>query len=370
MSKELTLEHWLILDQMPGLSSSLFQRLIEGLGPDLARLARLHKGNLSQWGLSKEQVNILLQPNQLWLRQGLEWLDSEPSHFILTFCDEAYPEHLRELARPPLLLFGIGDPSVISRPQIAMVGSRNPDTYGREQAYALSRGLAEKGMVVTSGLALGIDGWSHKGALAGKGKTIGVLGCGIDQVYPRRHKELASKIIEQGGCILSEFAPGVPTLAKNFPRRNRIISGLSLGTVVIEAAIKSGSLITARYAIEQGKDVFALPGHIHNPMAQGCHFLIKQGAKLIESADEILEEYPHVRLETSFEAIPNEQKSEAESLARDPLLDSVDYEVTPIDVVAQRSNRPVTAVLSQLVEYELRGLVAAVPGGYIKLRGR
>jgi DNA processing protein len=201
----------------------------------------------------------------------------------------------------------------------------------------------------------------------GEGKTIAVLGTGIDQIYPRRHYELAARIIENNGTIISEFAPETPVRPDNFPRRNRIISGLSVGTLIIEAAIKSGSLITARYALEQDREVFAVPGNINNPLSQGCHYLIKQGAKLVACVEDINDEFQNLKIWKESESAKKLQINATESLASDLLLDSVDFEVTPLDVVAERSGIPVAQVMSQLLEYELRGLVTAVSGGYLKL---
>ena len=200
----------------------------------------------------------------------------------MTLHDARYPELLKQIADPPSILFVQGDVSLLAKWQIALVGSRNPSASGRDTAYEFSRYLAQDGITINSGLAMGIDAASHQGALAAGGKTIAVIGTGLDRVYPAKHRELAHEIASTG-AIVSEFALGTSPRAENFPRRNRIISGLSLGTVVVEAAVKSGSLITARMAMEQGREVFAIPGSIHNPLARGCHQLIRQGAKLVEN---------------------------------------------------------------------------------------
>jgi len=215
--------------------------------------------------------------------------DPIQARHILTLHDPAYPALLKEIADPPPLLFVRGDPAVLSRPQLGIVGSRNPTPGGRSLAEDFARSLSRCGLVVTSGMALGIDAAGHRGALRGGGTTLAVAGTGPDRIYPARHRDLARAIVEQG-AIISEFAPGTPALPSNFPRRNRIISGLSLGVLVVEAACRSGSLITARLAAEQGREVFALPGSIHNPLARGCHHLIRQGAKLVEDIEDIVEE--------------------------------------------------------------------------------
>jgi len=218
----------------------------------------------------------------------LAWL-SETGHHLVTWADTDYPPLLREIPAPPVVLYVIGDRQSLSHPQFAIVGSRNPTPMGRENAQAFAKTLAGAGLTITSGLALGIDGAAHRGALDAGGKTIAVVGTGLDRVYPARHRDLAYAVVQQG-ALVSEFPLGTPPKSENFPVRNRIISGLSLGTLVVEAAVQSGSLITARLATEQGREVFAIPGSIHSPQARGCHALIRQGAKLVETAQDILEE--------------------------------------------------------------------------------
>jgi DNA processing protein len=247
------------------------------------------------------------------------------------------------------------------------VGSRTPSPQGRENAKYFASHLSECGWTITSGLALGIDGLSHQGAMLGGFITIAVLGTAIDKMYPRRHIGLAEKILLNDGVIISEFAPNTLGRAEYFPRRNRLISGLSVGTLIVEAAIRSGSLITARCALEQNREVFALPGSIHSPMSAGCHHLIQQGAKLVTCVEDINEEFQHLILPSLTKKEDKLEKNMLQSLALDKLLDSVDFEVTPLDIVAQRSGIEVADVMSRLLEFELRGIVAAVPGGYIKL---
>ncbi|WP_428982847.1 DNA-processing protein DprA [Paraglaciecola aquimarina] len=271
------------------------------------------------------------------------------------------------MSSPPAILYGYGNCQHLGRHQLAMVGTRNPSAHGKEHAKMFAHKLSQLGWTITSGLALGIDGFSHQGALLDKNITVAILGTAIDKMYPKRHIKLAEQILAHDGVIVSEFAPNTPSKPENFPRRNRIISGLSVGTLIIEAAIKSGSLITARYALEQNREVFALPGNIHNPMAAGCNYLIQQGAKLVTCIEDINEEFGHVNLPCSMINQAIEQKKADQSLASDNLLDSVDFEVTPLDVVAQRSGIAVEKLMSILLEYELCGLVSAVPGGYIKL---
>ena len=281
---------------------------------------------------------------------------------MLCYFDTQYPECLKQIASPPLLLFCKGNLDLLSTPQIAMVGSRSATPNGLTTASQLAYDLVETGFTVTSGLALGIDGAAHKGALASKGHTIAVLGTGIDEVYPKRHRLLFEQI-QKLGLLISEFLPGVKPHASNFPRRNRIISGLSLGVVVVEAEIKSGSLITTKYALEQNREVFAVPGSISSPLSQGCHYLIKQGAKLIENMDDILEEvsiFPKSCLYTNREQEKNKDD--------DPILEQLGFEVTPVDVIAQRVKLPIEQILPRLLDLELEDKIARVIDGYIKLR--
>jgi len=248
-----------------------------------------------------------------------------------------------------------------------MIGTRKPSQYAKEVVDDLVASISEQiDTAITSGMALGIDGLSHRASLHYKVPTIAVLGCGIDIAYPARHRQLYHDI-QQQGAVVSEFPPGTPPHACLFPRRNRIISGLSLGLVVVEAKIKSGSLVTARYALEQNKEIFAVPSAIYNPNAEGCHYLIKSGAKLIENADDILDELPF--LAKSKQIPDKQQKSLNLHLASDTLLDSVSYSATSVDLIAKRTGMPVSEVLTQLLQYELRGIVASTPEGYVKLRG-
>jgi DNA processing protein len=256
-----------------------------------------------------------------------------------------------------------------------MVGSRNPTTVGSETARDFARHLAGMGLTITSGLALGIDAASHRGALDAKGQTISVMGTGVDRIYPAAHRDLAHAIVAGGGALVSEYPPGTPPLSGNFPRRNRIISGLSLGTLVVEAARQSGSLITARMAGEQGREVFAIPGSIHNPLARGCHQLIRDGARLVETAQDVLAELaPRLRgliaeaLETREQTIPGEDESLDEEYQR--LLVHVGDEATPVDRLVERSGLTAEVVSSMLLILELRGLITPVPGGYSRTRMR
>jgi DNA processing protein len=272
---------------------------------------------------------------------------------------------LRELEDAPPLLFLRGEVTQLHNPQLAVVGSRNPSVIGRETAYDFCRSLADSGLVITSGLALGVDAAAHRGALAGGGQTVAVFGTGLDRVYPAAHRELAHDIVEQGGVLVSEYAPGTAPLPGNFPRRNRIISGLSLGTLVVEAALRSGSLITARLAVEQGREVFAIPGSIHNPLARGCHQLIRQGAKLVETAQDILEELaPQLKAAIAEPQGMTECGGEALDEEYQRLLACLHEAPSSVDQLVTRSGLTADAVSSMLLLLELQGYVVSTAGGY------
>jgi DNA processing protein len=361
------LENWLKLAQIPSFSVVSLQKLKKKFDVQLSELFALSNASLKEIGFNHQQIEAILHPDESAINASLGWLNTADNRFLLHFDHPNYPSLLKQIASPPPLIYGYGDPQYLNNYQIAMVGSRAPSPQGKENAKFFASRLSECGWTITSGLALGIDGLSHQGAVLGGFTTVAVLGTAIDKMYPRRHIKLAEQILQNNGVIISEFAPNTPGRPEYFPRRNRIISGLSVGTIIVEAAIRSGSLITARCALEQNREVFALPGNIHNPMSAGCHHLIQQGAKLVTCVEDINEEFQHLILPTSREKVHKSEKNMTQSLASDKLLDSVDFEVTPLDIVAQRSGIEVAEVMSQLLEYELRGLVTAVPGGYIKL---
>jgi DNA processing protein len=299
------------------------------------------------------------------LAPTLDWL-AQPGHLFLTLADSDYPELLKQIDAPPPVLYLIGNAELLHQPQLAVVGSRNPTPNGLVNAREFARTLASAGLCITSGLAIGIDGAAHQGALDGEGHTVAVTGTGLDRVYPASQRELAHRIADQG-VLVSEFSPGTPPLAANFPRRNRIISGLSIGTLVVEAALKSGSLITARLALEQGREVFAIPGSIHNPLARGCHTLIRQGAKLVETASDIMEELAPLLggLESTSEtgadpSSPPDRNLDPEYLQ---LLESVGHDPTSVDSIIERSGLTADIVSSMLLLLELEGYVSSATGG-------
>lgn len=283
----------------------------------------------------------------------LRWLDI-PGNHLVTLADSDYPRHLLEIPDPPPLLYLKGRRELLGAPMLAIVGSRNATPQGASNAEAFASALSQAGLSIVSGLALGIDAAAHRGGLAGAASSLAVVGTGLDIVYPARNKALAHRLAE-GGALISEFPIGTPSIAANFPRRNRIISGLSLGCLVVEAALQSGSLITARLAAEQGREVFAIPGSIHSPVARGCHKLIKQGAKLVESAQDVLDE---LRWQV---AAPT---AAAPGTCDDPLLAALGFEPVSMDVLAERVGLTPDRLSAMLLERELQGSVATLPGGF------
>ncbi len=367
------LHYWLALYRAPGVGSTTFHTLLDQFGSPRAVFEA--KQQLSACGfLGKPALEYLRAPDWAAVEKDLAWL-AQPGHHALTFADPAYPQLLRETDGAPPLLFVVGDPAVLSTPQLAIVGSRNPTPGGRETAQDFARHLVATGLTITSGLALGVDAASHRGALDGGGLTIAVAGTGLDRVYPARHRDLAHQIAERG-ALVSEFVPGTPPLPDHFPRRNRIISGLSLGTLVVEAAQRSGSLITARVAAEQGREVFAIPGSIHNPLAHGCHALIRQGAKLVETANDILEELGPSFQSLSPASIVLPQRNDyggvnvevdAETLK---VMNCLGYEPTSIDRLVERSGLTAESVSSILLVLELQGYVSSSAGGLYSQLGK
>lgn len=300
------------------------------------------------------------------VQADLRWIESSGAHLV-PCTSPAYPPMLARTAGAPPVLYVLGDIEVLSMPQLAMVGSRNPTAGGRATAKEFAAYFAQAGLTITSGLALGIDAASHEGALTAGGFTVGVCACGLDEIYPREHTELAARI-RQHGALVSEFPPRTKPLRALFPQRNRIISGLSLGTLVVEAARRSGSLITARHALEQGREVFAIPGSIHNPLARGCHKLIRDGAKLVESAADVLSELAiplHEQMLTTHHNTAETAASASSVLDKDYeiLLDALAFEPASIDILAERTGFPGESVASMLLILELEGRVAPHPGG-------
>jgi len=367
---------WLRLLHAPGVGPVTAAKIIAHLG-GIEQLQETTRQQLQALNLKPAALDLLLQ-NELSERieNDLRWAEESENH-LLTQDDPRYPSRLKMISDAPLILYAKGELESLYSLQLSIVGSRTPTHSGKETAFEFARHLASNGFTITSGLALGIDAASHQGALAGGGSTIAVTATGLDRVYPAAHRELAQQIVAQG-VMISEFPTGVRPQAQNFPRRNRIISALSIGTLVVEAAKRSGSLITARHALEQGREVFAIPGSIHNPLARGCHALIRQGAKLVETADDILEEVaPLIRqaLQSSeFEppsaiAKPTHQgelklaKTDVLDDDYQTLLDCLDHSPVSIDTLVERSQLSVKSLSSMLLILELQNRIEVLPGG-------
>ncbi|EKO3676777.1 DNA-protecting protein DprA [Vibrio metschnikovii] len=363
---------WLALSFTPKLTQKNLSRLLSR-----DALTNLAGYTAQQWlalGLTAQQVDYLLNQSKKDVEQCLIWQQQATQRHIIPLYDEVnYPPLLREIPSPPKVLFVEGQRHWLKQPQIAIVGSRNATIDNQHIAQQFAGELAAHNIVITSGLALGIDGYAHDGALKAGGATLAVLGSGLNCIYPTRHKTLAERI-KDNGALISEFRPNTPPRAEHFPRRNRIISGLSLGVLVVEAAEKSGSLITARYAIEQGRDVFVIPGPITSTNSQGSNQLIRQGACLVQTVEDILAEVENLlnwckdspsSTQGELFCYPNDE----EQLPFPELLANVGVEATPVDILAQRTHIPVQEVMMQLLELELLGHVVAVSGGYIR-KGR
>ena len=355
------------MTQDPGLASWLQLTLTPGLG------AAAIRGMLRQYGLP--HLVLSRKPSELAahaapsvleslhsetvrraVADALAWLE-QPGNAVVTLADGNYPRLLLEIADPPPLLYARGRLELLQRPCLAVVGSRNATAQGAANADSFARALSDAGLTIVSGMALGIDAAAHRGGLAGSGSTIAVLGTGIDVIYPRSNAALAAQLAERG-LLISEFPLGTGALASNFPRRNRLISGLAQGCLVVEAALASGSLITARSAAEQGREVFAIPGSIHSPVSKGCHALIKSGAKLVESADDVLAELGGFR--ASGFASTVQPGSGAENGG---LLQHMGHDPVDVDALCARAGMSAEQVSSELLRLELDGRVAALPGG-------
>jgi DNA processing protein len=341
--------------------------ILDNTSPE--EVLKLSKVELIELGFNDTQATYILNRGGTDVDRCLLWSEGS-NHSLLFSNQEQYPALLKEIVTYPPMLFVKGKVEALSLPQIGVVGSRNASIDGLRIATQFSRELTKIGMSITSGLAMGVDGHAHRACIDGSGKTIAVLGNGFDYIYPKQHHKL-SLAIQENGALVSEFPPYYPPRAYNFPRRNRVISGLSTGVLVIEAAEKSGSLITARFALEQGRDVFALPGSILNPNARGCNQLIRDGAVLVQSVEDIAQE---------INGLVNWSASKQQSLidlpqkptqveASDPVLSLLGEIPIAVDFLAERTHLTVNKVMMRLLELELQGLVASAGGGYIRLRG-
>jgi DNA processing protein len=344
---------WLRLLETPGVGRESARRLLAAFGSPEAVLGASVAARREVVGNAKaEALAVAAESFEALLDTTLAWL-AQPHHEVVPLGDPRYPPLLLETADPPLLIYAQGRLDLLAAaPSVAIVGSRNPTPQGLENAHAFAAHLSRGGCAVVSGMALGIDAAAHEGGLEGPGSTIAVVGTGLDIVYPRRHHRLAHRIVEKG-LIVSEYSLGTPSLDAHFPARNRIIAGLAQGTLVVEAALQSGSLITARLAVEAGREVFAIPGSIHSPLSRGCHALLKQGAKLVETAADILEELGGTAA-TPSPAAPAAPAS--------PLLDAIGHDPVGIDALVARTGIGAAELNAKLLELELEGRIARLPG--------
>lgn len=352
---DIELGAWIKLSLTPGLRGAPLRALLSAFGlPD--QLFKTSKAQLLRFVPETVVERLLATDRDEAVQTCLDWA-GRPGNNVVTWCDDWYPQQLLEVGDPPPVLYCRGRCELLSRPSIAVVGSRNATPQGTRNAEQFARTLSERGLTIVSGLALGIDAAGHRGGLAGKGATIAVVGTGLDLAYPRANAELTEKIAAHG-LVISEFPLGTPPLPANFPKRNRLIAGLSLGVLVVEAAPASGSLITARLAAEQGREVFAIPGSIHSPVARGCHALIKDGAKLVESAEDVLTE---LRLSHSQ---PRQAPTSNLSGPEADLLLHMGYDSCDAGTLAVRSGLTPEAVSAMLLQLELEGKIGSLPGGF------
>lgn len=359
------IKNLIALTHSPGIGPLAISRLLE-LFPNLDELFIAKPQELELCGVPVKIIQAIQNIDFQAIDADLRWAEQNLNH-VVTLFDAEYPKLFHEIKGTPPILFCRGDLTLLQSLQIAVVGTRNPTISGATNAFEFAKFLAESGFTITSGLALGVDTKSHEGALAVKGKTIAVMGAGLNQIYPVSNRKLAEKIVAEEGLLVSEFPTTVQARPEHFPRRNRLLSGLSVGVLVIEAALHSGSLITAKYALEYGREVFAIPGSIHNPLTRGCHALIKQGAKLVETVADIFEELGElvaaVRLCQDVEA-PQDSSILAEMDRK--LVECVGFETTPIDVVIAKAGIAAAEVSARMVFLELEGYITSVPGGYVK----
>lgn len=367
------------LAQVPQFGAQRIGRLLEQV--DFAEFCQYDKTQLRQMGWNEKQIQRWFQPDARWIEPAIAWAEQAGNH-LLTLFDPDYPFLLRQISTAPPILSVQGNVQALTLPQIAIVGSRDFSPYGEHWAKYFARELVQQDFAITSGLAIGIDGICHRTVVEQQGITLAVLGSGLAQLYPTRHKSLAEQILASNGALISEFLPNQPPIAENFPRRNRIISGLSLGTLVIEATLNSGSLITARYALEQGREIFALPNSVQNPHSQGCHRLIREGALLVETVEDIISAIS-CQLPKSLppqDSLFNEENTALQKLNAPPTLAKISPNLTACQqaILTQMSLEPISiddltracelgveTLLVELLTLELQGAIKQVSGGYV-----
>ncbi len=357
--------YWLELLHTPSIGPRRYQALLDHIDHPRDLFDGHHDDILQK--IPERARNYLRNPNWQLTEKALHWAES-PSHHIIPINSHLYPERLKQIADPPPLIFVQGDLQVLQEPQLAVVGSRNPTPAGRKNAYDFSYKMTNAGMTITSGLAMGVDSHAHHGALATQGQTIAVTGTGLDIIYPRSNLRLAEQIVNQG-AIISEFTLGTRPSPSNFPRRNRIISGLSLGVLVVEAGLASGSLISARLAMEQGREVFAIPGSIHNPQSKGCHQLLRDGAKLVETIQDILQEFTGQLMDYLPTSSPVESSHfDISKLSNElqQLLLNIGDDPVSVDELITRCGLTAEQISSMLVQLEVNNLVTSYAGRYCR----
>lgn len=374
----------LVLHRLPHVGAATYQRLTQHFGsPEKVLAAPINRLE----SLLDSETLVALQDFQVRAENSvvgqkalldLEWLALQADVHLVSIGDATYPELLREIPKLPPLLFVRGDVHLLNLPQIAMVGSRNPTAGGNENAHRFAEFLAANGFAITSGLALGVDASAHQGALAAGGKTVAVMGTGLDLIYPSRHRRLAQEIVETGGALVTELPLGSGSKAANFPQRNRIISGLSCGVLVVEAAIQSGSLITAHTALQQNREVFAIPGSIHNPLARGCHQLIRQGATLVETAQDVVDQLQGIlgyqretldklREKAAKKVEIDDKPLDSLSPEEQQILHAMGYDPVTVDDLIDRTGKPAGLVAAQLIGLEIKGFVQQAGVGYQRI---
>jgi DNA processing protein len=346
---------WIRLSLVPGLDSGKYRALLSAFGLP-CEILRTPPARLERV-VTPAMVKAIADPEwNMRVEQTLKWAQQD-GHTILTLADEGYPRQLLEISDPPPLLYVIGNAGFLGKPSLAIVGSRSSTPQGRQNAGQFARTLSDAGLTIVSGLALGIDAAAHEGGLQGLASTVAVMGTGPDTIYPKSNRALADRIAGHG-ALITEYPIGMPALPANFPRRNRLIAGLSRGVLVVEAAVASGSLITARMALEQGREVFAIPGSIHSPVSRGCHALIKQGAKLVETAEDVL-------VELQIPMLPESETQKPQmSDKMNGLLRHMGYDPCDIDTLCARCGLTADAVSAMLLQLELEGRVGSLPGGF------
>ena len=360
------LGNFLKLHYVKGIGRVSIQRLAEQYDFNFDSIVEAGSGELTSAGLNHQQIAQIKQPDLLKIEADLEWAEQSHNHLI-PFFDADYPILLKETADYPPLLYASGNKDLLNRPQLAIVGSRNCSPGGAKTAFEFASYLSRAGITITSGMATGIDTQAHLGALKGNATTIAVTGTGLDRIYPSKNRQLAYDI-HQNGLLISEFSLGTGPARENFPRRNRIISGLSIGTLVVEATNRSGSLITAHQATEQGREVFAIPGSIHNPQARGCHQLIRNGAKLVEQASDIVDE-----LSSLLGFVAEKQNTgQSEPVGLDPesesLLNAIGFDPVTADDLVERTGLTIDKLSSMLVLLEINDFIQSAPGGcYVRI---